>query len=205
MRWLIELFTSQPEAEAIVGDLHEERSQIAASQGASRARRWYVRQAARTVVHLALSPFRQAPFSMIALGIFVLAITFPVSWAMHQVAMAMVVRVPVYAYIPATTFWMASQLSAPFVTGFVGAWVTRNRAMSTALSAFAALMVMVFVIDPLVLSFVGPRRMLDPGFILMRALVLLGSWGVTLLMGTAIGIKARRAVLRDQAPVESAG
>jgi hypothetical protein len=205
MRWLIELFASPQEVEAIVGDLHEERLQIASSQGDSRARRWYMRQAARTVAHLALSPFRQAPFSLIAFGILCLVITFPVSWATRQVAMAIVVRVPVYEYIPANTFWMASQLSAPFVTGFIGAWVMRNRAMPTALSAFAALMVLVFVIDPLVLSFAGPQRMLAPGFIIVRALTLLGSWGATLLVGTAIGIKLRRTVLRDQAPVESPG
>jgi len=44
MRWLIELFTTPQEAEAIVGDLHEERSQIAGSQGEARARTWYMRR-----------------------------------------------------------------------------------------------------------------------------------------------------------------
>lgn len=194
MRWLITLFATQQEAEAILGDLHEERAQISASQGDRSARRWYLRQAARTVAHLVVSPFRQAPFSLVALGILGLAITFPVNWAIRQAALEVVVRVPVYQYIPADTFWMTSQLLAPLVTGFIGAWVIRSRAMATALAAFAALMVLVFVIDPLVLSFLGPRRMLGPGFILMRALVLLGSWGLALLAGTAIGITLRRTI-----------
>jgi hypothetical protein len=101
------------------------------------------------------------------------------------------VRCPVYQYIPATTFWMAPGLVAPFATGFLGAWILRRRAMSTALSAFLALVFLVFVIDPVVLSIVTPRRMLPPGFIITRALALLSSWGLTLLAGTALGIKLR--------------
>jgi hypothetical protein len=87
---------------------------------------------------------------------------------------------------------MALGLATPFATGFIGAWLVRRRAMSTALSAFFALMVLVFVIDPLVLAWVTPRRMLSPEFILTRALVLLSSWGLTMLAGTALGIKFRQ-------------
>jgi len=194
MRWLIELFATPQEAEAIFGDLQEERSQIAGSHGNRRARNWHARQATMTVAHLACLPFRQSPFTMIGLGMLGLALTFPVSWAIRQFALQLVVRLPVYQYIPATTFWMAAQLAAPFVTGFLGAWMLQRRAMSTALSAFLALMLLVFVIDPMVLSFVTPRRMLSPGFILTRALVLLGSWGLTLLAGTALGIELRRKI-----------
>ncbi|MGA9978549.1 MAG: permease prefix domain 2-containing transporter [Candidatus Sulfotelmatobacter sp.] len=64
--WLIGLFTSDKEAEAVPGDLLEEFSQLAAGAGITFARRWYWRQTARTITHLAGAAFRSAPWMMAA-------------------------------------------------------------------------------------------------------------------------------------------
>jgi hypothetical protein len=60
--WLVNLFTLPDNAEAIVGDLLEEFSQIAYHAGVVFARRWYWRQALKTVVHLIYATYRTAPW-----------------------------------------------------------------------------------------------------------------------------------------------
>src|SRR5580693_10621153 len=62
--WLVNLFTIPDDAEAIVGDLLEEFSDVAAKSGVAYARRWYWRQSVRTVFHLVRSGFRVAPWSI---------------------------------------------------------------------------------------------------------------------------------------------
>lgn len=64
--WVIGLFTSEKVDEAIPGDLLEEFSQLAAESGVAFARRWYWRQTAKTVTHLAGAAFRSAPWWMAA-------------------------------------------------------------------------------------------------------------------------------------------
>jgi vacuolar-type H+-ATPase subunit I/STV1 len=64
--WLIGLFTSDKEAEAVPGDLLEEFSLLASKSGVAFARRWYCRQTARTIAHLAGAAFRSAPWLMVA-------------------------------------------------------------------------------------------------------------------------------------------
>ena len=60
--WLIELFDSDWQAEAISGDLLEEFSGLAAKSGVAYARRWYWRQSMKTVVDLMGAGFRTAPW-----------------------------------------------------------------------------------------------------------------------------------------------
>jgi hypothetical protein len=60
--WLVNLFTLPDTAEAIMGDLLEEFSQIAHQAGAVFARRWYWRQALKTIVHLIYTAYRTAPW-----------------------------------------------------------------------------------------------------------------------------------------------
>jgi len=67
--WLLNLFTIADEEESIQGDLLEEFSQIALTSGFRDARRWYWRQAIKTIPHLAASGFRAAPLSTIAVVI----------------------------------------------------------------------------------------------------------------------------------------
>ena len=64
--WLVNLFSSDQEAESIEGDLLEEYTHIATKRGASFARRWYWRQTAKTIAHLAGTAYRTAPWSTTA-------------------------------------------------------------------------------------------------------------------------------------------
>ncbi len=64
--WLVNLFTAGEEAESILGDLLEEYFHLASTSGASIARRWYWRQAVKTIAHLAGTGFRVAPWSTTA-------------------------------------------------------------------------------------------------------------------------------------------
>jgi hypothetical protein len=60
--WLVNLFTIPDNAEAIMGDLIEEFSQIAEQAGVVFAQRWYWRQALKTIVHLIYTAYRAAPW-----------------------------------------------------------------------------------------------------------------------------------------------
>jgi hypothetical protein len=64
--WLVNLFALPEEAESILGDLLEEFSHLARTSGAAVARRWYWRQAVKTLAHLAGAGFRAAPGSTAA-------------------------------------------------------------------------------------------------------------------------------------------
>lgn len=63
--WLVKLFTSTEE-ESILGDLLEEYSDLAPKSGIVFARRWYWRQAVKTIAHLVRTGFRGAPWSTTA-------------------------------------------------------------------------------------------------------------------------------------------
>lgn len=63
---LVNLFSSDEEAESIEGDLLEEYTHIASKWGTPFARRWYWRQTAKTVAHLTATGFRAAPWSTTA-------------------------------------------------------------------------------------------------------------------------------------------
>jgi hypothetical protein len=64
--WLVSQFTPAGESESILGDLLEEFSQLAAKSGVAVARTWYWRQTVKTIVHLAGTGFRVAPWSTAA-------------------------------------------------------------------------------------------------------------------------------------------
>jgi hypothetical protein len=60
--WLLSLFALDDAAEHILGDLLEEFGRLFAKSGARAARRWYWRQALKTILQLALLGFRTAPW-----------------------------------------------------------------------------------------------------------------------------------------------
>ena len=60
--WLVDLFTSTKQQEAVLGDLLEEFSDLASNSGAASARRWYWRQSAKTIAHLIYAEFDSAPW-----------------------------------------------------------------------------------------------------------------------------------------------
>jgi len=64
--WLVNLFTPAEEGESILGDLLEEFSYLASKSGVAFARRWYWRQAVKTIAYLAGTGFRVAPWSTTA-------------------------------------------------------------------------------------------------------------------------------------------
>jgi hypothetical protein len=64
--WLLNLFIPPDEEESIMGDLLEEFSLLASKSGVAFARRWYRRQAVKTIVHLFSTAFRVAPWSTTA-------------------------------------------------------------------------------------------------------------------------------------------
>jgi hypothetical protein len=64
--WLVELFASAEQAESIRGDLSEEFSHLASRSGIDHARRWYWRQTAKSIAHLAGAAFRVAPLWLAA-------------------------------------------------------------------------------------------------------------------------------------------
>jgi hypothetical protein len=59
--WLVDLFASAEQAEPILGDLSEEFSDLALCSGTAHARRWYRRQSAKTIAHLAGATLHVAP------------------------------------------------------------------------------------------------------------------------------------------------
>ena len=63
--WLISLFVDHEEADSILGDLSEEFSRLAFHSGTACARRWYWRQALKSVPHLIFSAFLAAPWTTI--------------------------------------------------------------------------------------------------------------------------------------------
>jgi hypothetical protein len=60
---LVRLFARNEEAESMLGDLFEEFSLIVVRSGVLAARRWYWRQALKSIVHLFTAAFRTAPWS----------------------------------------------------------------------------------------------------------------------------------------------
>jgi hypothetical protein len=63
---LVNLFTPAKDADLLIGDLHEEFSQLASTSGVAIARGWYWRQALKTTTHLVCAAFRTAPWSTTA-------------------------------------------------------------------------------------------------------------------------------------------
>lgn len=61
--WLISLFASEEETQSILGDLSEEFSRLVLQSGSSFARRWYWRQALKSLPHIVFSAFHLAPWS----------------------------------------------------------------------------------------------------------------------------------------------
>lgn len=65
--WLVQLFAPADRAESILGDLHEEFSEIASKSRIFSARRWYRRQVVKTIFHLAGAAFRNPPWSLVGI------------------------------------------------------------------------------------------------------------------------------------------
>jgi len=68
--WLVDLFAPSTQAEFILGDLHEEFSDLVARSGVAFARRWFWRHTLKTIAHLMGAAFRTAPLSLASAVLF---------------------------------------------------------------------------------------------------------------------------------------
>jgi hypothetical protein len=177
MTWCIALFTTPADADAIVGDLQEERLAIATRDGQRVATGWYWRQVLRTVAQLA-----------IAFGLLL-----PLTWSAFWLAGQVVVRVPMYQYVPATVFWRGVSLLPCLTVGALIGVAMGSRAMSGALAVCAAMAVYAAVIDPMLLMATMPPERV-PGALdyLARTLPVFSMFVLALLVATAAVVALRR-------------
>src|SRR3954464_3197789 len=61
--WLMNLFASSEETESLLGDMHEEFSELVLTTGVAPARRWFWRQTIAALPHLFTKSFQGAPWS----------------------------------------------------------------------------------------------------------------------------------------------
>jgi hypothetical protein len=138
--WLIKLFTPAGEAEAIVGDLLEEFSQIASRSGLSFARRWYWRQTVKTIPALLVAGFRSAPGTITAVVIGGFLLRWFVSWWSHPVINraieAVLEKYQAYEHNPRVyLFWLThtmlfEHLLVNLLIGVVVAFAAKGREMT---------------------------------------------------------------------------
>ena len=133
--WLVNLFATGEEAESILGDLLEEYSQLASKSGATVARRWYWRQAAKTIAHLSGTAFRAAPWSIAATAIGGFLLNRFVSGLPERATFAVLHRYKVYdhhfrAYVFFATDGIAiGHVFASMFVGYVVALAAKGREM----------------------------------------------------------------------------
>jgi hypothetical protein len=153
--WLVNLFTLPDTAEAIMGDLLEEFSQIAHQAGVVSARRWYWRQSLKTIVHLICTAYRAAPWWTCA-GVAGGMLARRLLWRLVEPTIfAFLVRyqIPEYHFnvyvFFATTGMDIGYLLVFFLEGCIAAIVAREREMAaaTTLSLIFAAMCAVAVVS----------------------------------------------------------
>jgi len=194
--WIVTLLAPPAEAEAIVGDLHEEFAPLAAQHGAASARRWYWRHSVRAAGHLALGPFIARPWSSIAIGVAGLLSSFAIGSITNVAARAIVLRYPVYDYMPAALFWQISGMLPLVVTGFVAARLAQNRPMTAALSILLAMAAWQALDTPIVVLLYGYPRGVHITFAssVVRWLSGMSTFGGLVMLG---GIAGRMMVRSD--------
>jgi hypothetical protein len=140
--WLIGLFSPD---EAIPGDLLEEFSTVTSNNGTRNARRWFWRQSGRTIVHLAWSQGRLAPWSTGAVLVGASAALWYTPWVSVTLAGALLARYPVYEYISAPVFWWMYDFAfgtilLPLTIANIAARAARRREMTvTTVLAFTVI------------------------------------------------------------------
>jgi hypothetical protein len=136
--WLVNLFTIPDDAEAIVGDLLEEFSHLASTSGVVFARRWYWRQALKTIVHLIYSAYRAAPWATSA-GVAAGFLTRRLLWKLVEPTIFTVLdryQIPehhfsLYVFFASTGIDIGYLLVFLFV-GCIAAFVAKEREMAAA-------------------------------------------------------------------------
>ena len=108
------------------------------------------------VAQLAIAPVREAPFTFSLVGIVGLVLLLPLTWGAFWLAGQIVVRVPMYQYVPATVFWRGVTLLPCLSMGALIGVAMGSRAMSGALAVCAAMAVYAAVIIPMLLMATMP-------------------------------------------------
>ncbi len=133
--WLVNLFTPAEEGESILGDLLEEFSYLASKSGVAFARRWYWRQAVKTIAHLAGTGFRVAPWSTTAVVVRGFLLLRFVSGLPERAIFAVLERYQVFdhhfdAYVFFATYGIATgHVIASMFVGCVVALAAKGREM----------------------------------------------------------------------------
>jgi hypothetical protein len=212
--WCVELFAAPHEADGILGDLEEEFSGAVVQEGLRQANHRYRRQALRTIRDLALAPWRRPTSSAdtwsarglllaLAMGVIGVAAGWPIGWGIDAVARALVVRYPVYSYVPAAWLWNGVFLLEPVMTGLIVALIARSfrlRPMSVAVAMLAVVAIWIAVDVPIMVWLYGPPPHARITFadLLVRWLRGVVTFGGLQLLGAAIGrtIPLRTKTLR---------
>jgi hypothetical protein len=157
--WLVDLFSSDLQREAIQGDLLEEFSEVALRSGFPSARRWYWKQSLKTAFKLGMAGFRTAPGLIVALaagGLLIQILGFRL-WVSIIAALLDNTRqsvIPFYTWHEVKThlFWyrnamLAGQILVPLLAACMVAAVAKGMEMICAitLASLRAAMVLVSV------------------------------------------------------------
>lgn len=195
---LVALFASADKAESLLGDLCEEFSDIARKSGRASARRWYWRQAAKTIAHLARAGITVAPLSVI--GVVLLGFLLP------RLSVELPDRL-IYAILRAqrpysnlhydfylwllTWGFLIARIVVMTLVGCIVAAMARGREIVATIALIAIAASVVF------LNFFLHRRDLPPHMAILWNSVLpnLENWFATLLGATLIQ-ESRSAYLR---------
>ena len=194
--WLIGLFTSDQEAEAVPGDLLEEFSYLAARSGVVVARRWYRRQAAKTITYLAGAAFRSAPWTMAAAIVGGFLLHGFLSGLPDKFLSAVTDRYLMFwsAHFQAYTWVLdgvgIAHLMASLLVGCMVAWAAKGREM-VATMALALVFCGMFAAA---LVWVATRRPIDVAWLLWAC-----SGPFAIVMGGLI-VRTRRSRNRDSSP-----
>jgi hypothetical protein len=129
--WGLNLFVSKQQVSPLIGDLREEFAAVASQRGLASARRWYWRQAAKTVPHLFLAQLGVQPwqtFTALVAGLVLLWLVnipmvairnyYPNGWP-EFVRFAWLLGYPVVALV-----------APPILSGCVVAGTTRRRGLA---------------------------------------------------------------------------
>lgn|ERR1700723_3023623 len=198
---LVDLFAPAEHAESILGDLTEEFSDLASRSGIAHARRWYRRQSAKTIAHLAGTALSRAPAWLAA----VLLLGFLLSWFSAGLSEQLIVtllrtqrpysNLHYEAYVWLLTYGIPIvSITQSLLIGCVVALLARGRemvaTMTLSLLRAATIAWLLFIVfghtPPALPVIVFPAR-----FLFSRALDLIG-----IVIGGVIIRKARSASAR---------
>jgi len=143
--WLLDLFTPPSESESIPGDLIEEFPTAVSTLGRGAARRWYWRQAVKTIAHLISRELHTAPWTIAATAVGGYLLLMGAVRSVDMATGAFLGNFQVYYYVrPRFVWWIyavgVDRVICPMLIGWMAASISRRTEMATAatLSSMAA-------------------------------------------------------------------